>query len=109
MKLEQNFNICGALERIVFQARLEKKIGSKHGTQKGLNELSQKSNFIDILEKIVQERRLVHKDIEDCFPHSYHRVSIHANCNNGTTATRGADFEPNKWAALAVLLRLQGR
>ncbi|KAG0632637.1 hypothetical protein HOY80DRAFT_1035106 [Tuber brumale] len=107
MKLEQNFNIRGALERIVFQARLEEKICSKHGTQKGLNELSQKREIIDILEKVVEERCLVPKYVKDCFPHLYYTASRDAHGNDSIIAIRAADFAPNDRAALVVFLRLQ--
>ncbi|KAG0642989.1 hypothetical protein HOY80DRAFT_1035099, partial [Tuber brumale] len=107
MKLEQNFNVRGALERIVFQARLEKKIESKYGTQKGLDELVKTGRLIELLGTVVQERRVVRGDVEACFPHLYHRMSIHAHGTDGSIVIRAADFPPNERAALVVLLKLQ--
>ncbi|KAG0642990.1 hypothetical protein HOY80DRAFT_1035100 [Tuber brumale] len=107
MKLEQNFNVRGALERIVFQARLKGKINSEKGTQKGLNELAHTKDFNDILKKVVQERRLVHQDVKSCFRDLYHLVSKHAHGNDGMIAIRGADYTENERAALVVFLMLQ--
>ncbi|KAG0642993.1 hypothetical protein HOY80DRAFT_1134114 [Tuber brumale] len=109
MKLEQNFNVRGALERIVFQARLKEKIEPEGGTQKGLNELAKGEDLVKVLETVVQKRRVVRKDVEACFPHLYHRVSVHAHGNNGTIVIRAADFPPNERAALVVLLELQNQ
>ncbi|KAG0640162.1 hypothetical protein HOY80DRAFT_1070710 [Tuber brumale] len=107
MKLEQNFNIRGALERIVFQARLQGRINSEKGTQKGLNELAHTKDFTDILKKVVQERCHVHQDVKSCFRDLYHLVSKHAHGNDGMIDIRGADYTENERAALVVFLMLK--
>ncbi|KAG0135079.1 hypothetical protein HOY82DRAFT_601158 [Tuber indicum] len=109
MMLAHNFNVHGALEHIVFQARPDKNIGSEFGTEKGLNELAQKTEFKEILEKEAQEHRLVQKQVEYCFPDLYHRASTHANGNDCIIAIRAADFTATERAALAVLLKLQSK
>ncbi|KAG0642996.1 hypothetical protein HOY80DRAFT_998055 [Tuber brumale] len=109
MKREKKFNIRGALERIVFQAGLEKKIDSKHGIQNGLNELSIKKELVDILEKVVQERHLIYMHVDKYFPYLYSRVSTLAHSNDSVIVIRAAQFASNERAALVALLRLQSK
>ncbi|KAG0135080.1 hypothetical protein HOY82DRAFT_537014 [Tuber indicum] len=109
MMQAHNFNVRGAL---VFNARLDKKIDSKVGTQKGLNELAQKTEFKEILDKEVQERHLVYSDVEQCFPHLYDHVSMNISTNGYGNdcmiiVIRVLDFSPNERAALVALLKLQ--
>ncbi|KAG0135082.1 hypothetical protein HOY82DRAFT_537016 [Tuber indicum] len=109
MMLSHNFNVRGAL---VFNARLDKMIDTKFGTQTGLNELAQKTEFKEILKNEVQERHLVYSDVEQCFPHLYNLVSRNISTNGYGNkgmiiVIRVQDYSRNELAALVALLKLQ--
>ncbi|PUU72610.1 hypothetical protein B9Z19DRAFT_1197466 [Tuber borchii] len=86
LKLERNFNLRGALERTVYQARLLKKIKGTMGTgiQAGIKELAKTSEFLDIFNAEVARRGLV-----------------------PMITVRIKDHTPNELAALACFLILQ--
>ncbi|CUS07026.1 unnamed protein product [Tuber aestivum] len=107
MWLEQNFNIRGALEQIVYQFREPEDIRSSKGIQKGLDEIAETGDFIAVRDKVVQERGLERERVIACIHSIYHEVSKHAHGNDGTIVVRAIDFTPNERAALVTFLKLQ--
>ncbi|KAG0127370.1 hypothetical protein HOY82DRAFT_625525 [Tuber indicum] len=83
IKLEGNFNLRGALERIAYHGRLIGKIQShyKQGVQAGLDQLAKTQEFRKILAEEIADRHLVEKDVEHCIPIVYHEASRHAHEN----------------------------
>ncbi|CUS09335.1 unnamed protein product [Tuber aestivum] len=107
MWLERNFNIRGALERIVYQYKHPKDIWSSKGIQQVLNEIAKTKAFDAVLQKEVQTHRLVRERVMDCVHNIYHEVSKHAHGNDGMILVRAIDFTRNERAALVAFLRLQ--
>ncbi|KAF8541116.1 hypothetical protein BDD12DRAFT_979868, partial [Trichophaea hybrida] len=66
LRLEHNFNVSGALERIAFQACLERKIIDQGGVQKNLDALAAHQDFGKILKNEVANNMLVANDVERC-------------------------------------------
>ncbi|CUS07025.1 unnamed protein product [Tuber aestivum] len=110
LALQQNFNIRGALERIVLQARLKKIIWRPNGVQTGLDELAETPEFDKELDRVVGARKLVRGDVVHCVRHLYHEVSKHALRNDGFIILANAHhFDKNYRAAMVAFLRMQDK
>ncbi|KAG0137472.1 hypothetical protein HOY82DRAFT_649156 [Tuber indicum] len=110
IKLEENFNLRGALERIAFHGRLIGKIKS-HSTesvQAALDELAKTAKFKKLLAQEIAARRLVKKDVDRCVAVVYHEASKHAHGNCRMITIYQEDHTTNECAALATFLGVQG-
>jgi hypothetical protein len=110
MKMEENFNLRGALERIAYHGRLLKKIKCPHqlGVQPALDELAKTERFQTRLAAEVATRRLVKKDVARSIAGVYHQVSRLAHGNSGMVTIFEEDHTPNERAVLATFLGVQG-
>ncbi|PUU72883.1 hypothetical protein B9Z19DRAFT_1136436 [Tuber borchii] len=103
-----NCNLCGALERMVYLAKLEEKIPPTVGVQEGLDKLAQRSEFTEVLHKEVQARKLVVEDVMACLNHLYDKVCKRTKeMEDAMVVVRAARYTDNERAALVVLLKLQ--
>ncbi|PUU77972.1 hypothetical protein B9Z19DRAFT_1065434 [Tuber borchii] len=106
MKLERYHNLCGAIARMVRLAEWENKIPPDGGTQQGLDRLAQLSEFTIILDKEVQVRQLVAKDVIASVHHLLDRL-IHRRRGNADIIVRASEWKDNERAALVTFLTLQ--
>jgi len=110
LRLENNFNVRGGLERIVFQAaHLENLIPEKGPVQHKLDTLANLPAFSTILNDEVIKRRLVLADVKFCIGKIYHEVSTHAHGNTGMIELNQEYFTRNELAALICFFRLQSQ
>ncbi|PUU75643.1 hypothetical protein B9Z19DRAFT_1130947 [Tuber borchii] len=107
MKLQRKYNICGALERMVFLAKLQQKVPPTAGVQQGLCKLAQSGEFTAILDKEVEARKLDARDVIAGVSHLYRRASNGTNGNDDIITIRATKFNDNERAALAVFLKIQ--
>ncbi|PUU80420.1 hypothetical protein B9Z19DRAFT_1079508 [Tuber borchii] len=109
MKLEGNYNVRGALERIVYLAKLEKKVPPTVGVQEGLDKLAQSNEFTAILHKEVSARRLSVTDVMASVSHLYDEVCNRTNGNHdiGSLIIVKTKFNDNERAALVIFLKVQ--
>ncbi|PUU75642.1 hypothetical protein B9Z19DRAFT_1089895 [Tuber borchii] len=111
MKLEGNYNLRGALELIVYLAKLEKKVPPTVGVQEGLDKLAQSNEFTAILHKEVQARKLSVTDVMASISHLYDEVCNRTNGDDDTIdyliIVRTTKFNDNERAALAIFLKVQ--
>ncbi|KAG0637013.1 hypothetical protein HOY80DRAFT_1024067 [Tuber brumale] len=114
LRLAGNFNIRGALERIVYQAKKGhtnlkqgRMIPNSGGVQKGLNTLAETEEFEAILKSLADERRLVPALIRDRAKRLYDEVSKHAHGNDKMITVRAKDFTTEECAALVTYLSMQ--
>ncbi|KAG0137681.1 hypothetical protein HOY82DRAFT_588917 [Tuber indicum] len=107
LRLTGNFNIRGALERIVFQAKQEGIIPNSGGVQKGLNALAATEKFEEILKAVADDRGLVHDHVWDRARRLYDEVSKHAHGNDKMITIRAKDFTPAECAALVAYMSMQ--
>ncbi|PWW73238.1 hypothetical protein C7212DRAFT_347240 [Tuber magnatum] len=107
--LARNFNVRGALERIAFQATLQKmiRVNADSGVQPRLNLLAGLPKFNAILHQEVLQRGLVKSQTNTALKHIYHEVSKHAHGNDGLIVVRTTDFTPAELAVLVSFLKLQ--
>ncbi|RPA93208.1 hypothetical protein L873DRAFT_1816458 [Choiromyces venosus 120613-1] len=109
MRPAENFNIRGALERIVYQAKLDNKISSSAGIQEGLHQLAQRLEFIAELQEEVNRRGLNREEILESVEHIYYEVRKHARGNDSTITVRHGVYSENECAALVSFLKLQSK
>ncbi|KAG0129446.1 hypothetical protein HOY82DRAFT_610682 [Tuber indicum] len=109
MKMAENFNLRGALERIAFHGRMLKKMKCHHqlGVQPALDELAKIKRFQTHLAAEVETRYLVKKDAACSTAGVYHQVSRLAHGNSGMITIFEEDHTPNEGAALATFLGVQ--
>ncbi|PUU82593.1 hypothetical protein B9Z19DRAFT_1120492 [Tuber borchii] len=109
LRLQENFNIRGGLERIVYEGRLEGMIGvgCPRGAKAGLEAITKLPSFQDALDREVSERALVKTDVLYCISGAYQKYSEAAHGNNGHLIIRHEDHSDNQVAALVVLLKVQ--
>ncbi|PUU72889.1 hypothetical protein B9Z19DRAFT_1136443 [Tuber borchii] len=108
MKLEGRYNARGALERIVYQAKLEKKISPTAGISEGLRELAEGREFTDILELEVKARKLYDWQVMEAFDNLYRESKYSANGNDDAIIiVSETSWMDNHRAALVCLLKLQ--
>ncbi|PUU72153.1 hypothetical protein B9Z19DRAFT_1069985 [Tuber borchii] len=106
MKLEENYSLCGALERMVCLAEWQKKIPPTGETQQGLDKLAQMAEFTMILDKEVQARQLDVKDVIAAASHLYQDVSRSPH-QKGVIIVMASEYPDNTRAALVIFLKLQ--
>ncbi|CUS08684.1 unnamed protein product [Tuber aestivum] len=109
MRFKGEFNILGALEFIVYSARLNKRITSSAGVQKGLIELAGKEEFIKIVQQEVQDRGLNLEDVIACVPGIYDEVSNRPHDNYSKIVLWAREYTPNQVAALVGFLKMQSK
>ncbi|PUU75166.1 hypothetical protein B9Z19DRAFT_368232 [Tuber borchii] len=109
MKLEENFNVKGALEHMVYYAKLRKKIGTDcpPETQAGLNELAKAPEFTKVLHDEVASRGLELKAVTSCIASVYNKVLRRARGNDYIITLYKEDYTANEGAVLAAFLRMQ--
>ncbi|KAG0132959.1 hypothetical protein HOY82DRAFT_557116 [Tuber indicum] len=109
IKLAENFNLRGALERIAYHGRLIQKIKSHYtlGVQAALDELAKTADFENLLAKEIVTRHLVKKDVRHCIAVVYHEASKHAHGNSSMITIYEEDHTVNERAALATFLGVQ--
>ncbi|KAG0135101.1 hypothetical protein HOY82DRAFT_537033 [Tuber indicum] len=108
LRLEENFNIRGALERIVYQHQQMKKpkYGSV-GIQPGIDRMAALPEFQDILDEEAKARKLEPENVKSCVSHIYHTLSKHAHGNNGNIVIRHRHHTRNEVAALVAIFKVQ--
>ncbi|KAG0638415.1 GNL3L/Grn1 putative GTPase-domain-containing protein [Tuber brumale] len=109
IKLEESFNLRGALERIAYHGRLLGEIKSHYaqGVQAGLDELAKTAKFKNLLAQEIAARHLVKKDVDRCVAVVYHEASKYAHGNSRMITIYEEDHTPNERAALATFLGVQ--
>ncbi|KAG0136137.1 hypothetical protein HOY82DRAFT_536368 [Tuber indicum] len=113
IKLRGAFNICGALERMVSQAIVIKKIDHVYSAYwyriiPGLDKIAKTTEFITVLENEVAARGLSLKDVTTCISDTYSEVVTTYDEGNDNIVTLIAErYTPNQVAVLASFLRLQ--
>ncbi|KAG0637884.1 hypothetical protein HOY80DRAFT_1081617 [Tuber brumale] len=107
VKLEENFNIRGAIESIVYRAENKAETKHSHGIQARIDKMAKLEDFKTALSRTVRDRRLVLSDVEDCVHHVYHELSKHAHGNNGSIVIRHKDHTKNEVAALVAIFKAQ--
>src|SRR5437868_13517907 len=83
------------------------KLEGFYRTQKGLNLLSKKPEFQEILKSEVKRRCLIPEQVANCVPTLYHTVSKYAHGNDSTIILKAADYAVNEFAALVTFFKLQ--
>ncbi|KAG0644279.1 hypothetical protein HOY80DRAFT_1133179 [Tuber brumale] len=106
LRLEEHFNLRGAIERVVRQANALGKIKISVDIQPEIDEMAKLQRFKTVLDKQVEARRLVPRDVKICVRHAYHEVSKHTHGNDITDATTYKDCTASEAAVLDTLLRV---
>ncbi|PUU80429.1 hypothetical protein B9Z19DRAFT_1123616 [Tuber borchii] len=113
LKVEGRYNVRGALARMVYEAKLQKKIPPTLGIQQGLDKLAHGREFSAALGKEVQARKL---DLQDVMASVNRLYEIVSKCTSGNDDTfndiiivRASKFSDNERAALAVFFKIQSR
>ncbi|KAG0642232.1 hypothetical protein HOY80DRAFT_1037254 [Tuber brumale] len=111
MDLKGQFTLLGAIERILFQAQVERRIPKLVGdcTQVGINEIAQLGEFIIILANEVKERGLVLKDVQSCIKDLAREVLFtpHPHTSRRAIVIKKTQHDPNYYAALVVFMKVQ--
>ncbi|KAG0642238.1 hypothetical protein HOY80DRAFT_1107981, partial [Tuber brumale] len=107
VRVEENFNIRGAIESIVHRAKEVEKKRFSGGIQAGINKMAKQQGFKTALNCVVQERGLVLGEVVTCVRNVYHELSKHAHGNNGTIVIRHEDHTRNEVAALVTIFKAQ--
>ncbi|PUU76065.1 hypothetical protein B9Z19DRAFT_1109681 [Tuber borchii] len=111
MKSEAKYNVRGALARMVYFVKLQKKVPPTASIQQGLDWLAKQREFITVLHKEVQIRQLCAKEVMACVNRLHEVVSNHTNGNddafNDIVIVRAAKFSDNEGAALVIFLKVQ--
>ncbi|PUU72891.1 hypothetical protein B9Z19DRAFT_1069422 [Tuber borchii] len=95
-------------ERIVYQAKLEKKIPPTGGIEEGLSELAERREFTDILELEAEASKLHNWDVLAAFDTLYHESKYSTNGDDGANIiVKETEFRDTERAALVCLLKLQ--
>lgn len=95
------------VERICYQAVLEKKIDSAGGVQTRLDELAKTPEFQKIYRREIEAHGLTLPDVERCRRNIYHELSKHAHGNDGVLQIRHKDFTVNERAAVLAYYKMQ--
>ena len=103
---------CSISERIVFLAKLQKKVPPTAGIQQGLDKLAKSGEFTTILHQEVQARKLNVMDVMAWVDDIYYEVSKRTKGNDDTVndniiIVRTAKFNDNERAALVTFLKVQ--
>ncbi|KAG0642236.1 hypothetical protein HOY80DRAFT_1107966 [Tuber brumale] len=111
MELKGEFTIRGAIERIVYQAKMQNIIQHADGIQEGLNEIARLPEFTTILRQEVKYRGLVLQDVESSIESLFQEVLVHPRppSSNGTIVIREGEYNANQHVALIVFLKMQDR
>ncbi|KAG0125165.1 hypothetical protein HOY82DRAFT_632387 [Tuber indicum] len=107
LKIEENFNLRSALERINFQVHLQGISKPPMGVKSALCFLADTAKFKEILAEEVQTRHLVSEQVINCIPQLYHKVSQQAHENNRMILINETKYPPIERAALVIFMRLQ--
>ncbi|PUU80431.1 hypothetical protein B9Z19DRAFT_1063467 [Tuber borchii] len=111
MKLEGKYNVWGALERMVYLAKVEQKVAPRAGIQEGLDKLAKGREFTTALRKEARDRKLSVNDVMASVNHLYVQASKCADDNDDTfrniIIVRASKFSDNERAALAVFFKIQ--
>ncbi|KAG0644278.1 hypothetical protein HOY80DRAFT_1030340 [Tuber brumale] len=111
MHLSRRFTLCGTIERIVFQARAEKKIPEGYYIQEGLNEIAHLPEFDNILSNEVRERGLVLKYVQLSIENLFQKVekTPYQHSSPAIILVKKTDYNVNQYAALIALLKMQDK
>ncbi|PUU77513.1 hypothetical protein B9Z19DRAFT_1086113 [Tuber borchii] len=106
---KENFNVRGALERMVHHAKLIKKIGAGCPTeiQAGLNELAKTPAFTKVLRKEAASRGLKPEAVTPCIASVYGKVCQHAHGNDYIITLYEEGYTASELTVLATFLRMQ--
>ncbi|PUU77512.1 hypothetical protein B9Z19DRAFT_1086112 [Tuber borchii] len=106
---KENFNVRGALERMVHHAKLIKKIGDDCPTeiQAGLNELAKTPAFTKVLREEAASRGLKPEAVTLCIALVYDKVFQQAHGNDYIITLYEEDYTASERAVLATFLRMQ--
>ncbi|KAG0637883.1 hypothetical protein HOY80DRAFT_1049931 [Tuber brumale] len=109
MEANGEFTVRGAIERIVYQAKVEKRISHADSIQEGLNALAKQSEFTRILRNEVKVRRLVLHNVRSTIQHLFQEVLRHPQrpCSTRTIVIRKAEYNANEYVALVAFLKMQ--
>ncbi|PUU72546.1 hypothetical protein B9Z19DRAFT_1069682 [Tuber borchii] len=109
IKLMENFNIRGALEHMVYHAKLIKEIRADcpAGIQEGLNELAKTPEFTRVLGEEVASRGLTLEAVIRCIALIYNKTFLHAHGNDDIITLYNGDYTANEVAVLATFLKVQ--
>ncbi|KAG0637879.1 hypothetical protein HOY80DRAFT_1081610 [Tuber brumale] len=111
MELKGEFTIRGALvaERIVYQAKMQKKIQYADGIQEGLNKIAELPGFFTILMQLVGDHRVALHNIQSSIKNLFREVLAHQHppSSHGTIVIRKAEYSANEYAALIAFLKMQ--
>ncbi|KAG0136136.1 hypothetical protein HOY82DRAFT_599573 [Tuber indicum] len=110
IKLRGAFNICGALELLVYHAIVIKKIDHvyEHGIQSGLDKIAHTTEFIAALDQEVRARHLLLQEVTAGISHIYYEVSKKAAGNDKIVTLHAQQYTTNQVAVLAAFLSVQG-
>ncbi|KAG0642237.1 hypothetical protein HOY80DRAFT_998693 [Tuber brumale] len=111
MELKGELTICQAIvaERIVYQAKLQKRIQCGDGIQEALNEIAQLREFTCILHDAVKERELVLSDVQSCIQ-DLAKVVLNRPLqpsSDWTIVLKEAEYNANEYVALIGFLKTQ--
>lgn len=123
VRFEEGFNIRGGLgrrlsltqskrpnaevERICYQAVLEKHILHSGGVQERLNAIAKIPVFAKVYEEEIARRKLTKIDVDSCRKRIYHELSKHAHGNQGVITIRSKNFTPNELVAVVSYYKMQ--
>ncbi|CUS15411.1 unnamed protein product [Tuber aestivum] len=109
MRLENKFNLRGALELIVYHARLIKKIdrNSVHGIQHGIDELARTPALVAALQDQASACQLALPDVTKRIGWIYDTVSKHDNGNEYVPTLWEDDYTREECAVLVAFLEVQ--
>ncbi|PUU80428.1 hypothetical protein B9Z19DRAFT_1123615 [Tuber borchii] len=106
---DSNFNLRGAIEKIVERGIREQKITGGGGIQENLNQILALPKYHEILLQELELRGLREIDVRRCLGILYPALSRYAHGNDGAIVLRGLYHPDNELAGLVALMRVQGR
>lgn len=124
VRFEEGFNIRGGLgksvtfshsiqrpnagvERICYQAVLERHILHSGGIQDRLDAIAKIPAFAEIYDGEIAHRKLTKTDVDRCRKRIYHELSKHAHGNQGVIMIRSNRFTPNELGAVVSYYKMQ--